>query len=72
MKVANVIKKMKCGETIYINAISLSCNEITTLRTLIINGGIIPIESEVRKAYKDVESVMCGEVILPQMTYQKL
>lgn len=63
------IIEMNAGEKVYINSIGLSLNAINTLRTLICDGIITPDIEEVKKTYKDVENVMNGKVILPQMDY---
>lgn len=66
-----VVREMKKGETLYINAISCSFNMIGQLREYIKDGVLAPDEEEVKKSYNDVESVMNGTVIFPQMTYIK-
>ena len=66
-----VVREMKKGEKFYINAICLTVNAIEQLREYIKANVILPDESEVEKSYDDVESVMCGKVIFPQMTYIK-
>lgn len=65
------IMKCKSGETFYINAINLTCRQIDILRSMIKAGECKPIQSEVKKAYKDVDAVMCGDVIVPQMMYER-
>lgn len=66
-----VVKEMKKGETLYINAISLSINAIEQLREYIKLNVLLPDKSEVENLYNDIESVMNGKTILPQMTYIK-
>lgn len=65
------IKGMKKGELFYINAIGLSIAGVNLLRAYVRDGVITPIRSEVESLYNDIESVMCGDVILPQMNYIK-
>lgn len=65
------IKGMNKGEVVFINAINLSENSINLLRTFVKNGVLVPDKVEVTMMYKDVESVMNGTVILPQMSYSK-
>lgn len=62
---------MDKGENIYINAIGLTVNAVEKLKMMIKNGAIIPNRKEAEKMYKDIESVMSGDVILPQMTYTR-
>ena len=69
--VKKVVSEMKSGESIYINAISLTPSAISQIRTLIKFGTLIPDKDEASKMYNDVDSVMNGSVILPQMTYIK-
>ena len=66
------INKMKPGETVYINSIGLTVKNIESLRNMIKSNVLIPVKSEVEAVYKDVESVMNGDVIFPQMDYIKL
>lgn len=63
------ISSLKKGETIYINSIGLTINAIEYLRECIQEKVLLPYREEVEKSYKDVESVMNGKVIFPQMTY---
>ncbi len=41
------------------------------LREYIKSGVLVPEREEVEELYKNVEAVMSGDVILPQMTYIK-
>lgn len=65
------IYKMSKGEKVYINSIALTVKNIETLKNMIKSNILIPDKSEVEYVYKDVESVMNGDVIIPQMTYIK-
>lgn len=65
------IKTLKVNEEIYINAINLTPSAFKNLKKLIQNGILTPKEKEVKTLYKDIESVMKGKTILPQMTYIK-
>ena len=65
------IKAMKAGETIFINAVNLTANGIELLRNYVKSGVLIPDREEAEMQYKDVEAVMCGNVVFPQMTYIK-
>lgn len=65
----NAIEKMKSGERIYINAIGISFNAVEHLRKCIEEHILLPDEEEVKKAYKNVQAVMTGKTIFPQMTY---
>ena len=66
------INEMKPGETVYINSIGLTFKNIESLSNMIKSNVLIPVKSEVETVYKDVESVMNGDVIFPQMNYIKL
>lgn len=68
-KFTKTINKMKAGEKIYINAICLNSECIDDLRSFIQSGTLQPIEPQ--RFYNDVESVMNGKVILPQMEYKR-
>ncbi len=63
------VEKMKKGEKLYINAISLSVNVIEQLRDYIEDNVLLPDKMEVERVYNDISSVMSGKVIFPQMTY---
>lgn len=67
-----ILREMKCGESLYVNAINCSLAMINELRNAVKNNVLAPNEGEVAAMYNDVESVMCGDVILPQMTYTKV
>ncbi len=64
-----VVKEMKKDETLYINAICLTTNAIEQLRNYIKENILLPDESEVEQLYSDIQAVMSGKTILPQMTY---
>lgn len=64
-----VVREMKKGEKIYINAIGLSLNAVDQLREYIKDNTLAPIREEVESVYNDVNYVMSGDVIFPQMTY---
>lgn len=65
------VMELDKGEKIYINAIGLSLGAVDKLRNYIKKGVLLPYRPEVERAYKDVESVMNGNVIFPQMVYIK-
>lgn len=65
------IKAMEAGETIFINAVNLTANGIELLRSYVKNGVLVPDRKEVEARYKDVEAVMSGAVVFPQMIYTK-
>lgn len=65
------INETKAGETVYINAINLSINSIEAIREYVKSGVLVPVREEVEKAYKDVDAVMSGKTVMPQMTYIK-
>lgn len=65
------IKAMEAGETIFINAVNLTANGIELLRNYVKRRVLIPDRKEVEIMYKDVEAVMSGDVVFPQMTYIK-
>ena len=62
---------MEHGQEFYLNSINLTVKAVEKLRALIKAGVVTPVESEVVKVYKDVDAVMSGDVIIPQMTYIK-
>ena len=62
---------MNLGDMIYINSINLTKKGIDVLREYIKSGVLVPEREEVEELYKNVEAVMSGDVILPQMTYIK-
>ena len=66
-----VVREMKKGEKLYVNAIGLSINAIEQLREYIKENVLLPDREEVERVYNDVETVMNGTVIFPQMTYIK-
>lgn len=66
-----VEREMMVDDTVYINIIGFTEKAVTLLRGYITAGILKPIEEEVEKVYKDVEAVMSGETIFPQMTYRK-
>lgn len=65
------VEELKQGEKLYINAIGLTDNAIEQLQWYVQTKVLLPEKSEVEKSYTDVESVMSGKVIFPQMTYIK-
>ena len=65
------IGEMNLGDMIYINSINLTKKGIDVLREYIKSGVLVPEREEVEELYKNVEAVMSGDVILPQMTYIK-
>lgn len=67
------INKLEPGTRFYINAINLSANAIQSLRGLIQDGTLKPVEEEIRKAVvaDAVHDFMSGKSILPQMSYIK-
>lgn len=58
------------GELTYINTIGLTVNAIQYVRKCVNAGALVPCRDEVEKIYKDVEGVMEGDVILPQVCYE--
>lgn len=65
------IKTMEVGETIFINAVNLTANGIELLRSYVKSGVLVPDRKEAEARYKDVEAVMNGNVVFPQMIYTK-
>lgn len=65
------VREMESGQIFYLNAINVSFAVVEQLREFIDIGIVEPIREEAEKYYKDVESVMSGKVILPQMEYIK-
>ena len=68
-KLEKTIEGMKAGENICINAVNLNAKGIELLRNYVKSGVLIPDREEVEMLYKDVEAVMRGDVVFPQMTY---
>lgn len=64
-----VVKEMKQGEKLYINSICLTVNAIEQLRQYIKENVLLPDKSEAEQIYSDIQAVMSGKTILPQMTY---
>ena len=64
-----VVKEMKKDETIYNNAIFHTTNASEQHRNYIKENILLPDESEVEQLYSDIQAVMSGKTILPQMTY---
>lgn len=58
------------GELVYINSIGLTVNAIQYVRKCVKAGALVPCRDEVEAVYKDVEGVMKGDVILPQVSYE--
>ncbi len=65
------VREMASGQRFYLNAISVSVAVVEQLRQYIKDGVVEPVREEVEKCYKDVEAVMSGKVIFPQMEYIK-
>lgn len=65
------VKEMESGQRFYVNTISASVAMVDQLRQYIKDGVVEPVREEVEKSYKDVEAVMSGGVIFPQMDYIK-
>lgn len=65
------VREMASGQRFYLNAISVSVAVVEQLRQYIKDGVVEPVREEVEKCYKDVEGVMSGKVIFPQMEYIK-
>lgn len=63
------VMNMRSGERVYINAINISENSFYVLRKMIQKGILYPDIDQVKTAYKKVDAVMSGDVILPQMDY---
>lgn len=65
------IKSCNNGEVIYVNAINLSVAGSDQLREYIKIGVLHPDRKEVEKVIVPlkIESVMCGDIIAPQMIY---
>lgn len=65
------IKSCNNGEVLFINAINLSVAGIDQLREYIKTGILHPDRKEVEKVIVPlkIESVMCGDIIVPQMMY---
>lgn len=66
-----VVKQMKQGEKLYINSINITANAIEQLRQYIKENVLLPDKSEAEQIYSDIQAVMSGKTILPQMTYIK-
>ena len=58
------------GELVYINIINLTGNAVEYVRKCVKVGALVPCKDEVEALYKDVEGVMKGDVILPQVSYE--
>lgn len=65
------VREMESGQRFYVNAISASVGMVDQLRQYIKDGVVEPVREEVERSYKDVEAVMSGKVIFPQMEYIK-
>lgn len=65
------VNSLRPSERIYINAIGLSLKGVDTVIKMVKNGVLIPNIEEVKRTYKDIDAVMSGEVVIPQMTYIK-
>lgn len=66
-----VVREMKAGESIYINAICLSQNAIDQLKQYVKEGVLVPDEDRVKREYKVPEDIMSGKYLFPQMVYVK-
>lgn len=64
-----LVNEGESGEMFYMNAIGCSIAMIEQLREYIQSGKVEPLKGEVEKVYNNVEAVMSGDVIFPQMTY---
>lgn len=62
---------MKQGEKLYIDSIGLTINAIEQLRQYIKENVLLPDKSEAEQISSDVQAVMSGNTILPQMIYIK-
>lgn len=67
----NLVMYMDIDNNAYINAINLTESAFNALRAMIKEGILEPDKDMVRETYKDVDAVMCGDVIIPQMAYTK-
>ena len=67
------VKGLNKGDVCYINSISLSLTAIDKLREYIKTGVLHPVRSEVEKMITPtkIEKVMSGEIICPQMFYER-
>ena len=67
------VKMMKAGNTCYINSINLTPLAIGYLRSLIKDGVLIPLETELKKIVYEyyIHDFMNGDIIAPQMEYRK-
>lgn len=63
--------EMSVGDTLFVNVLGLTEKAFNLLKTYIMTGRITPVREEVERMYKDVEAVMDGYVVMPQMTYVK-
>ena len=63
------VREMKKGEKLYVNSICLTVNAIEQLRQYIKEGVLFPDKDEAEQIYSDIQAVMSGKTILPQMTY---
>lgn len=66
------IETVEPGHTFYVNIINYTEGAIDLFRHMIKDRQIEPLEEEVAKVYKDIPSVMSGDVIIPQMMYRKI
>lgn len=67
----NLVMYMDINHNAYINSINLTEGAFKALRTMIKEGVLEPDVDMVRETYKDVDAVMSGDVIIPQMAYTK-
>lgn len=64
-----VVREMNQGEKLYINSIGFTINAIEQLREYVKDNVLLPDKSEAEQIYSDIQAVMSGKTILPQMTY---
>lgn len=76
-KFKNEVESVKVGDTFYFNAVAGTVKMVGYIREAIRNGTIRPVPNEVKKIVNvnDIETIvdiMNGDVICPQMDYEKL
>lgn len=72
IQLRKIVRETETGELLFINAIMISEKAIEVLREMIKGGTIEPLREEVEKVYKDIDAVMSGYAIIPQMYYRKI
>lgn len=67
------VKGVNKGDIVFINSISLSVTAIDKLREYIKTGVLHPVRKEVEKMITPtkIEEVMSGNIICPQMLYER-